>query len=228
MSRVVGFNSNDFFYTNVNAPIRFNKTLCDLSDADLIRDISNQLNLKITHGNQPTLNNTAGQCVLTKIDTSKMTDAEKSNLTKSWKMQYSTDGAGAQSCNCVADNTYISSDPSVFSTSMGSPIEPSAYYSCVNSSSTSVQDKGINVVNLDDNQIQTLKDKTFDYYKSVCRNKSLADELQKKKSANSGGDQKYEDAKTLYNREYLNRINLGVGIIATCGLIYYTAITTPY
>ena len=77
-------------------------------------------------------------------------------------------------------------------------------------------------------QIQTLKDKTFDYYKSVCRNKSLADELQKKKSANSGGDQKYEDTKTRYNREYLDRINLGVGIFATCGLIYYTAITKPY
>lgn len=225
MSNVVGFNTNDFFYMNVNAPIKFNKTLCDLSDGDLRTDIANQLNLKMNPGNQPLLNNLSSQCVLTKIDTSKMTDADKLNLTKSWKMQYSSDGAGAQSCSCVADNTYVSSDPSVFSTQMGAPIEPSTYYSCTNSSSATIQDNGVNPVNLDPNQIQGIIDKTTDYYKSVCKNNELAEKLRMNGSSDNNGDQKYKDAKTLYTREYLNRINLGVGIVATCGFIYYTVIT---
>lgn len=225
MSTPVGFNSNDFFYNNVNAPIQFNQNLCDLSDGELRTYISNQLNLRISHGNQPTLNAKAGQCLLTKIDTSKMSEADKLNLTKNWKMEYSTSAAGVQSCSCVADNTYISLDQSAFSTQLGAPLEPSIYYSCANSSTTPIQDAGVANANLDPNQIQTLIDKTFDYYKSICRNKELADKLQKKNSANSGGDQKYEDAKTLYNREYLNRINLGIGIFTTCGLIYYTSIT---
>jgi hypothetical protein len=73
---------------------------------------------------------------------------------------------------------------------------------------------------------QELIDKTFEYYKLVCKNKTLALELQSWLSKNMDGELKLQDATTTYNREYLNRINLGIGIIFTCGLIYYCLLTS--
>jgi hypothetical protein len=220
---VVGFNSNDFFYQNVNAPIKFDNQLCGLSNTDLKMRITSKYNLSINPSKEPKLDNRGGQCILTKMDTSGMNNAQKLTLTKSWKLQHSTDSNGRQSCNCVADNTYISSDPSVFSTQFGSPVDPVNYYSCANSSPDAIQDSGINTVNLDPSQMETLIDNTVDYYNSVCRNKELADKSQTAISNSNNYDQKYQDAKLFYNREYLNRINLGIGIFTTCGLIYYTS-----
>ena len=66
-----------------------------------------------------------------------------------------------------------------------------------------------------------LIDKTFNYYKLICKNKELSGKLQDTLSKNLDGEVKLQDLTQNYNREYLNRINLGIGIIFTCGLIYY-------
>ena len=173
---------------------------------------------------QPTISNAAGQCIMTKIDTSTMDDEQKSKLTKNWKLQYSRSGTSGekQSCKCAADNTYISADKNVFSTQFGSPINNSVYYSCADSTPVAIQDNGASTVQLDKTQQGKLIRSTFDYYKSVCKNKSLSEELHNSLSTNESGDQKYEDMKTFYNYEYLTRINLGIGILITTGLMYFT------
>ena len=66
-----------------------------------------------------------------------------------------------------------------------------------------------------------LIDKTLNYYKLICKNKELSNKLQETLSKNLDGEVKLQDLTQNYNREYLNRINLGIGIILTCGLIYY-------
>lgn len=66
-----------------------------------------------------------------------------------------------------------------------------------------------------------LIDKTLNYYKLICKNKELSGKLQQTLSKNLDGEVKLQDLTQNYNREYLNRINLGIGIIFTCGLIYY-------
>lgn len=73
---------------------------------------------------------------------------------------------------------------------------------------------------------EELINKTFEYYKLVCKNRSLALELQSWLSKNMDGELKLQDGTTTYNREYLNRVNLGIGILFVCGLIYYCISTT--
>jgi hypothetical protein len=63
--------------------------------------------------------------------------------------------------------------------------------------------------------------KTLDYYKLICKNKELSGKLQQTLSKNLDGEVKLQDLTQNYNREYLNRINLGIGIILICGLIFY-------
>jgi hypothetical protein len=221
MATPVGFNANDFFYNNVNAPIKFDNSLCNLSDTDLKAQIQNQYNIAITQQAQPTISNTAGQCTMTKIDTSTMSDDQKSKLTKNWKLQISTSG-GKQSCKCAADNTYISADKNVFSTQFGSPVNNEVYYSCTDSTPVTIQDNGASTVQLDETQKGKLMQSTFDYYKSVCKNKVLSEEIIGSLTTNEYGDQKYEDMKSFYNKEYLTRINLGIGIFMATGLMYFT------
>lgn len=226
MTTPVGFNTNDFFYNNVNAPIKFDNSLCLLTDTDLMSQITNQYNIAVSNNNQPTISNTAGQCTLQKIDISSMDDQQKSTLTKNWKLQYSMSN-DKQSCTCVADNTYISSDPTIFSTQIGSPVNSDTYYRCTNSVPITIQDNGVTKVQLSAEQKEKLIQTTFDYYQSVCKNKKLADELETKLSNNENGDQKYEDMKTFYNKEYLTRINLGIGILIATGLMYFTLNAKP-
>jgi len=71
-----------------------------------------------------------------------------------------------------------------------------------------------------------LINKTILYYRLVCRNKNLATELQNGLSKNMDGELKLQDSRVNYEREYLNRINLGIGILFTCGFIYYSVITS--
>ena len=221
MTTQVEFNPNDFFYNNVNAPIKFDNSLCRLSDVDLKVQIKNQYDIAITKQKQPTISNAAGQCTMTKIDISSMDDDQKSKLTKNWKLQISISG-GKQSCKCAADNTYISADKNVFSTQFGSPINNEVYYSCADSTPVAIQDNGASTVQLDENQKEKLIQSTVEYYKSVCKNKSLSEEIEGSLSTNESGDQKYEDMKTFYHYEYLTRINLGIGILMTTGLMYFT------
>ena len=72
-----------------------------------------------------------------------------------------------------------------------------------------------------------LIEQTIIYYKLVCENKRLGTELNKFLSSNLDGDIKLQDTNTNYNREYLNRINLGIGIMITCGFIYYCVTAKP-
>lgn len=221
MTTPVGFNTNDFFYNNVNAPIKFDASLCSLSDSDLRLRIRNQYNIAFTRTKQPTISNTAGQCTLRKIDTSMMDSEQKAKLTKNWKLQYSTSG-GRQSCKCAADNTYISADANIFSTQFGSPINSDVYYSCTNSTPITIQDPGASTIQIDNSQNEIIIQAAFDYYKSVCKNKDLSIEIQSKSSTNENGELKYEDMKTFYNKEYLTRINLGIGILINVGIMYFT------
>lgn len=73
-----------------------------------------------------------------------------------------------------------------------------------------------------------LIDKTFNYYKLICKNKELSNKLRETLSKNLDGEVKLQDLTQNYNREYLNRINLGIGIILTGGLIYYCFMTKSY
>lgn len=66
-----------------------------------------------------------------------------------------------------------------------------------------------------------LIDKTLNYYKLICKNKELSGKLQQTLSKNLDGEVKLQDLTQNYNREYLNRINLGIGILLICALIYY-------
>lgn len=84
----------------------------------------------------------------------------------------------------------------------------------------------IQPVQVDEVRKTEIINKTAEYYQSVCKNKDLAEELNSSLVKNDDGDQKYDDMVTYYNMEYLNKINLGVGIIFTCGAIFYTIRTS--
>ena len=74
---------------------------------------------------------------------------------------------------------------------------------------------------------EDLINKTVEYYRLVCENKRIVNELKDTISKNLDGDLKYNDAVTYYNREYLNRINLGIGIVFTIGFIFYCINAKP-
>jgi hypothetical protein len=236
----VAFNENDFFYKNANAPIKFDPERCKLSTTELENQIRTALNIpnNITYNNVPQLDSRPGQCTWRKYDS-----ARDGNITKgySWTMQYSYEN-GRQTCKCVAtdttkDTTYIPVGNNVFAIKSSNKIPPNLSslepapknqpMICINSMPTKLQDSSINDISLDTEKKEQLVKQTVDYYKAVCANKTKADDLMQSTSQNLDSDLKYSDVQTFYNREYLNRINLGIGILATCGLIYYTFTASP-
>ena len=79
---------------------------------------------------------------------------------------------------------------------------------------------GLNTtMNTNNTNKNELVNKMVDYYKAICNNKILAKKLMQTNSQNSNGELKYQDAMDKYNREYLNRINLGIGILFIVGII---------
>jgi hypothetical protein len=63
--------------------------------------------------------------------------------------------------------------------------------------------------------------KMVEYYLAICKNKNLASELILNNGENENGKLQYEDTVNTYNREYLNRINLGIGLILTTGILFF-------
>jgi len=223
----VGFSASDFFYKNVNAPVQFNKsenaTICDLSENKLrnkIKTYFDDLSFNKT-GVQPKINSKAGQCVI------EIAESVNLNAATSWKMVYKKDSNGKQVCSCEKETTdFIPSEPNVFQKTI--PYATSTTkYTCKASSISQLRDEGITELpkTLPDKQL--LVDKSVEYYKLVCENKRLATELQNGLTINLDGDLKYEDISNSYNREYLNRINLGVGIVFTIGFILYCINAKP-
>ena len=232
MSADLTFSETDFFYNNINAPIKFNPALCTLSETELRKKITDALNIPndITSGTVPTTDQTAGQCTLRKA-----TQEEKSKdqvfkdkfIGKAWKLNYVGQGI-KQKCNCIKVNPleYVASDSNTLSSSTtlsGTTLSNGEVdMLCKNSIPVTLTDSRINEIHLDTDKKKELIESTFNYYKAACENKNKSIELIKSNSANQDSDLKYEDTREFYNREYLNRINLGIGIIATCGFIYYT------
>ena len=231
MSYPVGFNENDFFYNNVNAPIKFDPNLCNLSEVDLRNKISKELNIPrdITTGTIAKMqqDQQKGQCTFRKAT------AGDINTAQSWSLNYKIDSYGQQSCSCSKNEGsnigYITRDPNVIKGSKGSqlqgyPLLNDDRYICKDSVplTLEIKDVQINDIKLDQDKQNKILNSSVEYYKKVCENKNLAAELIKTYSFNEDGDIKQSDVQTFYNREYLNRINLGIGIILSCGLIYYT------
>lgn len=216
------FNENDFFYKNVNAPIVFDPNKCSLSDAELKEFIKQKLNLpdNINTGNIPLTDQKEGQCTWRRVQDGDV----GSQQAVSWKMVYGIDGSNKQTCTCVANgsNPIISTGSTIFSTTLQGSMVNSNKYTCKNSIPITLQDSKINDVSLDPSIKDNIVNNTLTYYRSVCSNKQKASDLMNSTSKNENSDLKYEDTKTFYNREYLNRINLGIGILTTIGLIYYT------
>jgi len=214
------FNENDFFYKNVNAPIKFDPTWCSLNDTDLTAQITQNLNLpnNINTGDIPLTDQKAGQCTWRRVK-----DGDTSQAL-SWKMVYGRDSANNPTCKCVADtsNPLISTGNTIFSTTLQGSLLNNNKYTCKDSIPVTIQDAKVNDITLDPNIKNQMIQNSLTYYRSVCSNKKKATELMNSTSNNENSDLKYEDTKTFYNREYLNRINLGIGIITTIGLIYYT------
>ena len=216
------FNENDFFYKNVNAPIVFDSNKCGLTDAELKEFIKQKLNLpdNINTGTVPLTDQKEGQCTWRKVQDGDLATQQA----VSWKMVYSMDKSNRQTCTCVANgsNPIISSDPNIFSSRLQGSILNTNKYTCKNSIPITLKDTKVNDISLDSSIKDNIVNNTLTYYRSVCRNKQKASDLMNSTSKNENSDLKYEDTKTFYNREYLNRINLGIGIITTIGLIYYT------
>lgn len=225
MANEVGFNENDFFYNNVNAPIKFDPALCSLSDISLNDIIKKALNIPtdISAGEIPQVKQGQGQCILRKFDPSKDQEIDSAN---SWSMKYMYDSTGTQNCTCVKNDPipyYVPNSVTSFDVNLlrGTPLLDTKKYICTSSIPLKFNDTQINDIKLDQETQQKIITSSVDYYKAVCKNKDLAAELIKTNSSNEDADVKYNDVRTFYNREYLNRINLGVGILLSCGLIYY-------
>jgi len=231
MSADLTFSETDFFYNNINAPIKFNPALCTLSDTELRKKITDALNIPddIKSGTVPTTDQTAGQCTLRKA-----TQEDKSQdqlfkdkfIGKAWKLKYVGQGI-KQTCNCIKVNPleYVASDSNTLSSTTLSGTTLDVDMLCKNSIPVTLTDSRINEIDLDPKKKDELIASTVNYYKAACANKNKSVELIKSNSTNQDSDLKYEDTREFYNREYLNRINLGIGIIATCGFIYYTFIS---
>jgi hypothetical protein len=231
----IGYNENDFFYNNVNSPLQLTSdinAICSLSDSELKTKIEAafQIPVEIKSSSQP--NARQGQCTWRKVQSGDTTVTTP--VATSWSLEYTKDANGNINCHCKKNTVdkngvmpYITNDR-ISIISNASPFFPknsspdSVNYTCVDSLPTTIQERQINDIQLDTTIQQNLINTTMKYYKEVCVNKRKATELIQSNSHNQDSDLKYEDAKQLYNREYLNRINLGVGILAICGLIYYT------
>ena len=233
MSIPVGFSPSDFFYKNVTVPTVIKndknqgKDMCDISENVLKeRIIAYFSDLSYNPvGKQPKILNRAGQCIIEKATDSTGTTADN------WTMVYTKDSKGNQMCTCSQVPTgvtpYISESASSFNaTSDLNPTKVSKY-TCKNSTNISINDTGFSEISLDQKNKEYLIDNTFEFYKMVCKNQNLVTELQGSISKNLNGDLKLDDSIDKYNREYLNRINLGIGIIFICGFIFYCITTKP-
>jgi len=224
MANEVGFNENDFFYNNVNAPIKFDPAKCTLSDDQLKAEITKALNIPtdISAGQIPQIKQGQGQCTIRKFDPEK---DDANSTANSWSMKYIYDDSGLQNCTCVKNDPspqYITNSLLVTNSSLeGSALDTNKYV-CTSSIPLQFKDSKINDIHLDQATQQQIISSSVQYYKAVCKNKELAAELLKTNSSNEDAEVKYNDVRTFYNREYLNRINLGAGILISCGLIYYT------
>ena len=226
----VGFTVSDFFYNNVTAPtvIKIDNSgshMCDISDNVLkerIKVYFNDLSYNPV-GKQPIINNKAGQCI---IETATSGSKDTAN---NWTMVYTKDSKGNQICSCTRPTgvtPYISESALSFNT-LNSASSTTTKYTCKNSTNSSMIDIGFSEISLDEKEKGDLINKTFEFYKMVCENQNLVVKLQDSISKNLNGDLKLDDSINKYNREYLNRINLGIGIIFICGFISYCITTKP-
>lgn len=230
----VGFSNNDFFYKNVrdiniegNAwGVGKTNDLCSKDDAELRTLIESYLkDFSYNIPSQPVNTGKQGQCTLTP------SSAGETGSSTNWLMVYGKDANGNQTCKCTSASSvpkssfagyepYISSNPKRFE--LGSSATATNYYKCDNSIPLQFADNGINnQINTNNIRKNELVDKLVIYYKAICRNEVLAKKLMQTNSQNSNGELQYEDAIDKYNREYLNRINLGIGITFTAGAIAY-------
>ena len=231
MPTTIEFNQNDFFYNNINTPIKFDPELCSLSDQSLNDIIINALKLTdISYGQLEGSDQIPGQCTFRKVKPG------DTNSATSWKMEYSIDKkTGKQTCNCIRipndkdKNTVISWKNSGSnlasiqgSTYAGSVSDISNSYTCMSSLPVTINNPKMNNISVDISSQKQLVSSTVNYYKSACANYQKSNILLNTVSSKDENDLKYSDTKTYYNREYLNRINLGLGILATCGIIYFT------
>jgi len=227
MSADLTFSNTDFFYNNINAPIKFDSKLCSLSKDKLKKQITNALNLPndITHGVLPTTDQTAGQCTLRKA-TADDAGLDTKFKAKSWKLNYNGSGIN-QKCSCskLDPKEYIPYNNLELKYANATGLKEDVEYVCKNSIPVTIKDNTISDITLDQTKKNELIDSTVKYYESACANKAKSVELIQSNSVNQDSDLKYEDTKEFYNREYINRINLGIGIITTCGFIFYTFIS---
>lgn len=233
MSIPVGFSPSDFFYKNVTVPTVIKndknkgKDMCDISENVLKeRIIAYFSDLSYNPvGKQPKILNRAGQCIIQKVP-----DDSTGTTADNWTMVYTKDSKGNQLCTCSkvpgGVTPYISASASSFNAKDLSATKLGKY-TCKNSTNISINDNGFSEISLDQDEKEKLINKTFEFYKMVCKNQNLVTELEGSISKNLNGDLKLDDSIDKYNREYLNRINLGIGIIFICGFISYCITTKP-
>jgi hypothetical protein len=57
------------------------------------------------------------------------------------------------------------------------------------------------------------------FKKELCKNREKVNKVQEIETRNSGSNRKYLDVKQKYNTEYLDTVNLGIGIILVTAFI---------
>lgn len=73
-------------------------------------------------------------------------------------------------------------------------------------------DLSCNSKNYSDNAEQCMK-------KELCKNKEKVDTTDEIENKNNGANRKYLDTKSRYNYEFINTVNLGIGIILVTAFI---------
>ena len=86
--------------------------------------------------------------------------------------------------------------------------------SCAQLASQTEWETRCNSINFADNIETCIK-------KELCSNKENHDLLLGINNGHSGSDEKYLNTKTMYNRDLLNSINLGVGVFVLAGMCFY-------
>jgi len=216
------FSTTDFFYNNVNAPIEFKSSKCSDTDNVLKNYIRGELDTKFklnAIAAKKTDAIKAKQCVGARLATvSELGNtashtylaAISSEKPNAWRTKPTNEG-------CICEKLGI---PITESNANNYVNDISKVYFCMDSISTGIEQKtipGISEVIVP----EALVTSTFNYYKAACLNKDNSTKLLGMQETNNN-DLKYYDTKEFYNREYINRINLGIGIIATCGFILYS------
>jgi hypothetical protein len=224
------FSTTDFFYNNVNAPIKFDVSKCTYTNDNLTDYISDELNKQFKL-NAIAAKNTdkiiEKECVGARRATKReiLDTASHKYLaiqlseTHAWSTTHTDEG-----CKCLrysnSDDTKITATNASDYANNNNNKKMSQVFFCMDSISKTIDEKqipGISEVTVP----QDLVDSTFNYYKAACANKDKSTKLLGMQETNNT-DLKYDDTKEFYIREYINRINLGIGIIATCGFILYS------